>query len=144
METRIGRYLTGLIPVVGVALIMAGCAPVPPGREGGPPRTDSVDLAAIHTAGSPQFDAACLSCHVDIMKRTTLNPKFKEAHAAMVPFAPDYDQKEGVTNATCVSCHAKVDVIQHSGMYIRKNSDVASCEGCHGKAGLSSKKFYAN
>ena len=144
MKARTGWYLIGLLLVVGVVGAVVACAGIPPGREGGPPRVESPDLIAIHTAGSPQFNQACLSCHTDIMKRPTLNPKFKEAHAAMIPFAPDYDSKVGVTNQTCVSCHTKVDVIQHSGMQIRKNSDVSSCEGCHGKTGPSSKKFYAN
>jgi hypothetical protein len=144
MKAGSSWYPTGLILVVGVALALAGCAPVPAGREAGPPRADTSDLVAIHTAGSPHFNKACLSCHGDIMKRPTLNPKFKEAHAAMIPFAPDYDAKVGVTNQTCVSCHAKVDVIQHSGTQIRKNSDVTACAGCHGKAGVSSKKFYVD
>ncbi len=143
MRARATWHLTGLILIVGSAFAAVGCARALPGREGGPPRAGSVNLEAIHTAGSPQFDKACLGCHGDIMKRPTLNPKVKEAHAAMVPFAPDYDPKVGVTDQVCVSCHAKVDVIQHSGMHIRKNSDVALCEGCHGKTGMASKKFYA-
>lgn len=144
MRARVSWHLTGLALIVGSALGVASCAAVPPAREGEPPRADSVDLVAIHSPGSPQFNGSCLSCHADIMKRTTLSPKVKDAHAAMIPFAPDYDPKVGVTNDTCKSCHAKVDVTQHSGMYIRKNSDVALCEGCHSKSGPSSKKFYAN
>lgn len=135
---------TRLLLVVGIALAVAGCAAAPPGRDAGPPRADAVDLVAIHSADAPQFSKACLNCHGDIMKRTTLNPKFKEAHAAMVPFMPDYDAETGVTNQNCLSCHGKVDVAQHSGVFVRKNSDVAACEGCHSKTGMSSKKFYAN
>jgi hypothetical protein len=140
-----GSYwrLIGLTVLGGLALVLAGCV-VAPGVAPGPPRADVPDLAALHDAKSPSFNKNCLSCHGDIMTRTTLNPKFKEAHAAMVPFAPGYDAKVGVTNETCTSCHGKVDLLQHSGEQIRKNADVASCGACHGKSGPSSKKFYAN
>lgn len=127
----------------GLALVLTGCV-VAPGVAPGPPRADVPDLVALHDAKSPAYNKNCLNCHGDIMKRTTLNPKFKEAHAAMVPFAPGYDAKAGVTNETCTSCHGKVDLLQHSGEQIRKNADVASCGACHGKSGPSSKKFYAN
>ena len=110
----------------------------------GPPRTDAPDLAALHDANSPSFNKKCLTCHADIMKRTTLNKKFKEAHAAMIPFAPGYNAKIGVTNDLCVSCHARVDILQHSGEQIRKNANVSACAACHGQSGPSSKKFYAN
>ena len=133
-----------LLLVVGIVLAVAGCVAAPRGREAGPPGADTADLVAIHTAGSPQYSKACLTCHADVTSRKTLNPKFKEAHAAMIPFMPDYDAKIGVTNQNCLSCHDKVDPVQHSGMYIRKNSDVAACEGCHSTTGMSSKKFYAN
>ncbi len=135
--------LFGLTPAGGLALILAGCV-VAPGAAPGPPRADAPDLVALHDAKSPSFDKNCLGCHGNIMQRTTLNPKIKEAHAAMLPFAPAYDAKVGVTNDVCISCHGKVDLLQHSGEQIRKNVDVASCAACHGKSGLSSKKFYAN
>ncbi len=135
--------LLGLTLVGGLALVLAGCA-VAPGVAPGPPRAGAPNLVALHDTKSPAYDKNCLSCHGDIMTRTTLNPKFKEAHAAMVPFAPGYDAKVGVTNEICTSCHRRVDLVQHSGEQIRKNADVASCTACHGKSGASSKKFYAN
>lgn len=137
------RRLFGLTAVGGLAVVLAGCV-VAPGVAPGPPRADAPDLVALHNAKSPSYDKNCLSCHGDIMTRTTLNPKIKEAHAAMVPFAPGYDEKVGVTNETCTSCHSRVDLLQHSGEQIRKNADVASCGACHSKSGPSSKKFYAN
>ena len=133
----------GLTLLGGLALVLAGCV-VAPGVAPGPPRADVPDLVALHDAKSPTHNKNCLSCHGDIMKRTTLNPKIKEAHAAMVPFAPGYDAKAGVTSETCTSCHGKVDLLQHSGEQIRKNADVASCGACHSKSGPSSKNFYAN
>ena len=132
-----------LILLLAVAVGGAGCVAAPPGRGAGPPRADSRDLAAVHTAGSPDFNRQCLGCHADIMKRTTLKPGVKEAHAAMIPFLPDFDAKVGVTNNNCQSCHARVDVVQHSGMQIRKNSDPSSCAACHGKSGAANRKFYA-
>jgi nitrate reductase cytochrome c-type subunit len=137
------RRLFQLTLLGGLALVLAGCV-VAPGVAPGPPRADAPDLVALHAAKSPAYDKNCLSCHGDIMKRTTRDPRFKEAHAAMVPFAPGYDAKVGVTNETCVSCHGSVDLVQHSGEQIRKNADVASCAACHSKSGPSTKKFYAN
>lgn len=140
------RRLAVTIRLVGVAAVVfaTGCTLAPTARDAGPLRADAPDLAAIHDASSPGFRRACLGCHADIMKRATRDPRFKEAHAAMIPFLPDYDAKLGVTDANCVSCHARVDVIQHSGVQIRRNADVTGCEGCHGKTGPASKKFYAN
>ncbi len=137
------RTLVGLTLAGGLALVLAGCV-VAPGVAPGPLRADAPDLAALHNAKSPAYNKNCLSCHGDIMQRTTLNSKIKEAHAAMVPFAPGYDAKVGVTNETCASCHGRVDLVQHSGEQIRKNADVASCGACHSKSGPSSKKFYGN
>ncbi len=137
------RRLLGLTVAAGLVLVLAGCAAAP-GVTPGPPRAVAPDLVALHDAKSPSFDKNCLSCHGDIMKRTTLNPKFKEAHAAMIPFAPAYDAKAGVTNEVCISCHGRVDLVQHSGEQIRKNADVGSCAACHGKSGSATRKFYAN
>lgn len=137
------RTLFGLALVGGLALVLAGCV-VAPGVAPGPLRADAPDLVALHDAKSLSYDKNCLSCHGDIMTRTTLNPKFKEAHAAMVPFAPGYDPKVGVTNEICTSCHGNVDLVQHSGEQIRRNADITSCAACHNKSGPSTKKFYAN
>jgi len=137
------RILLGLILIGAVAaglIGFAGAAGVSPG----PPRAKSPDLVALHDASSPSFNKNCLKCHGDIMKRTTLNKKIKEAHAAMVPFTPGYDPKVGVTNKDCVSCHGRVDLLQRSGEQIRKNANVALCTGCHSQSGPSPKKFYAN
>jgi hypothetical protein len=135
-----------------IVLVAVGCAVAPARREAGPPKMEGPNLAAIHDASSPEFNRACLDCHADVMQRTTLNPKLKDAHAAMVRFMPGYDTKVGVTNENCVSCHGKVDVIQHSGMSLRKNVDVSGCQGCHNNTGPApaaparpaKKKFYAN
>ena len=143
MDASRRAHLLRVMVIAAVVLFVAGCAAAPPGREAGPPRLDSVDLAAVHTAGSPQFRGECLACHGDVMKRPTLKPGIKEAHAAMIPFLPDYDEKVGVTNSNCQSCHTKVDVLQHSGVQIRKNSDPSSCAACHGRSGVATKKFYA-
>ena len=91
-ESHGGRFRLTLL--AGLALVLAGCV-VPPGVAPGPPRAEAPDVVALHDAKSPSYDKNCLSCHGDIMKRTTLNPKVKEAHAAMVPFAPGYDAKVG-------------------------------------------------
>lgn len=132
------------VTAAALLLVAAGCALAPAAREAGAPRGDGPDLVAIHDPASPAFDRRCLGCHADVMRRRTLRPDVKEAHAAMIPFLPDYDTKAGVTNETCRSCHATVDVVQRSGAHIRRNTEVTGCEGCHGKTGPASRKFYAN
>ncbi len=144
MVRSLPARVTGVVAAIPLVVVVVGCAVAPPVQQAGPPRTDVVDLKAIHDATSPKFDRACLDCHADIMKRGTLDPRRKEAHAAMIPFMPDYDAKVGVTNDNCRSCHVNVDAIQHSGALVRKNTDMAVCETCHGKGGPSRKAFYAN
>ena len=137
------KTLLSVILLSGLTLVLAGCAGAP-GVVPGPPRADAPNLVAIHDLKSPSLNKNCLGCHWDIMVRPTLNPLFKEAHGAMIPFTPGYDPKVGVTNETCAACHGSVDLVQHSGEQIRKNASVASCALCHSKNGPSSKKFYAN
>ncbi len=135
------RKSRGLIALGGFALVLAG--PVAASAAAaGPPRADAPDLVAVHDATSPAYNKNCLACHGDIMTRPTLNPKFKEAHAAMVPFAPGYDPKAGVTSVTCAFCHRKVDLAQHSAALVRKNVNVSSCAMCHSRSGPAAKKFY--
>ena len=140
---RLTTHAKRLLLMTALGLAFAGCAAAPSGREAGPPRADALDLAALHNPDSPQFRGACLGCHADLMTQATLKPAVKNAHAAMVPLMPDYDAKAGVTNDNCRTCHARVDVVQHSGMQIRKNTDPSSCAACHGKNGMATKKFYA-
>ena len=140
---RFARAVIGLALICGLAVVSTGRAEAA-SASSGPPRSKAPDLITLHDASSPSFNKNCLSCHGDIMKKTTLNKKFKEAHAAMVPFMPGYDVKRGVTNKACVSCHGKVDLLEHSGEQIRRNANVSACVTCHNKSGPSSKKFYAN
>lgn len=135
--------LTGLMLVAALTLLPSGVG-IAASSADGPLRATAPDLVAIHSADSPSFNKNCLRCHQDVMKRGTLNSKIKNAHAAMVPFAPGYDHKRGATNEVCISCHAKTDLLEHSAAQIRKNVSSAQCAACHNKAGPSSKKFYAN
>ena len=135
------KALMGLILIGGLALVVGekGAA-----QSDGPLRTNTPDLTAIHDSNSSSFNKNCLQCHRDVMTRATLDSKIKNAHAAMVPFAPGYDAKRGATNEVCLVCHTKTDVLQHSATQLRKNVDPSLCAACHNKSGLSSKKFYAN
>jgi hypothetical protein len=135
--------LTGLMLVTALALLSSRIG-VSASETDGPLRATAPDLVAVHDADSSSFNKNCLSCHQDVMNRGTLNSKIKNAHAAMVPFAPGYDYKRGATNEVCISCHTKTDLLQHSGAQIRKNVSVSTCTTCHNKSGPSSKKFYAN
>ncbi len=136
------RIPFGLILLGGLGVVVVACA-LAPGIALGPPRAEAPDLVALHDAKSPAYNKDCLSCHDGIMTRATLNPQIKNAHAAMVPFAPAYDPKVGVTNEVCRSCHGRGDLMQQSGEQLRTNGDVDSCAACHGKSGSASKKFYA-
>lgn len=138
------RALVGFTLAGGLTLAVAVHAAGTASASLGPPQAKSPDLAALHDAGSPSFSKDCLTCHADVMKKSTLDRKVRNAHAAMVPFAPGYDSKKGVTSAVCVSCHERVDVVQHSAAQIRRNVSVDACVACHGKSGPSSRKFYAN
>lgn len=142
---EICRRMDGLAALGALVLALASHpAGGATGVSGGPPRADAPDLAAIHDGNSPSYQKNCLGCHADIMKKTTLDKKFKEAHRAMIPFAPGYAAKAGATSEVCASCHAKVDLLEHSAALIRRNVGVAACAACHGKSGPSSKKFYMN
>ena len=140
---RLRNSLIGLL-LVGALALLSSQIGVAASDADQPLRAAAPDLVAIHDAGSPSFNKNCLTCHADVMKRTTLDKKTKNAHAAMVPFMPGYDYKRGATNEVCISCHAKTDVLQHSAAEIRKNVGTSLCAACHNKAGPSSKKFYAN
>jgi len=140
---RFSRTVIGLALIGGLAVVFTGyvkAASVLPG----PLRANAPDLIALHDARSSSFNKNCLNCHGDIMRKTTLNKKFKEAHAAMIPFVPGYDAKVGVTNKVCASCHGRMDLVEYSGEQIRRNASVSVCVACHNKSGPSSKKFYAN
>jgi hypothetical protein len=137
------KSLAGLM-LVGALALLSSRYDVFASEVAAPLRTSAPDLVAIHDAGSPSFNKKCLACHQDVMKQETLDKRIKNAHAAMVPFAPGYDYKRGPTNEVCISCHAKTDVLQHSAAQLRRNVSVSLCAACHNKAGPSSKKFYAN
>ena len=140
---RLRNPLIGLL-LVGALVLVSSRGGVAAPDSSGLLRATAPDLAAIHDAGSPSINKNCLGCHQDVMTRGTLNRKIKNAHAAMVPFAPGYNYKRGATNEVCISCHAKTDLLQHSAAQVRRNVGVSLCAACHNKAGPSSKKFYAN
>ncbi len=142
MKRYIPNALIGMLLIASSAFATTGLGAA--SNSAVPLRANAPDLSAIHDSSSPSFDKNCLKCHADVMKRRTSNAKIKDAHAAMVPFAPGYNAKAGATNEVCVSCHANVDVLQHSAAQIRKEVSVTICAGCHNAAGPSSKKFYAN
>lgn len=100
------------------------------------------NIRALHEANSPQYNGDCLSCHRDVMQRTTLNPKIQDVHIVMMPFVEGYNAAKGPTNANCTSCHKGVDFEGHSTAGIRNEVDAESCARCHGPAGPG-KKFYA-
>ena len=101
-----------------------------------------VSFAAVHNPAASGYDGNCLSCHADVLNRTTLDPKIRDAHAAMMPFVPGYQAAKGATNENCNFCHKGADLRDHSVGNIRKDVNVESCVACHGTQGPG-KKLYA-
>lgn len=94
------------------------------------------NLAAIHDPQSPQYDGRCLSCHQQVLKSTTLDPRIASFHQAMLPFTPGYSPRKGPQDHNCVFCHRNaVDFEQRSGASLRRNVAVEACVYCHGRSG---------
>lgn len=94
------------------------------------------NVAAWHDPGNPQYKPQCLSCHQQILKDSSLDPRIAAFHQAMLPYTPGYSPRKGATNDNCVFCHRnKVDFDQKSGASLRRNVAVEACVYCHGRSG---------
>ena len=121
------------------SLVAAGCADR---RLGGNSGTgDAANLTtntvALHDSNSEQYRDDCLSCHSEILTEESLDPSIPTAHNAMLPETPGE-----TTQAKCVYCHTRTDILQHSAGNIRRNVAVATCDLCHGPSGPSTKQYY--
>ena len=126
--SRGGRIVIAVSAALVLMILAASCSR--PSDKAIP-----ANIIALHDTASPQFNGDCLSCHKDVTKRTTLDPKIKDAHAIMMPFVPGYSAAKGATNETCNFCHKGVDLRDHSSAGIRKEVSPESCALCHGPAG---------
>lgn len=96
----------------------------------------AVNATAIHDPQSPSYKSDCLTCHVDVLKQTTADPRVQTFHNAMLPFTPGYNPRKGAQNTNCVFCHrAAVDFTQESGAELRRTVSVEACVSCHSRSG---------
>lgn len=66
----------------------------------------------------------CLSCHTNIKKDVSSNPKFKTFHRLHL-------ESKLATPKECTDCHASVDLRDGSAASLRKQVDAQICAGCH-------------
>lgn len=93
------------------------------------------NLAALHDRESSSYNSDCLSCHADILKESSTNPRIPGIHQKMLPYTPGYSPTKGPTNATCQKCHFTVDYEATLAGGIRKQVSASSCALCHSPAG---------
>ena len=87
----------------------------------------AVNATAIHDPESPSYKSDCLTCHADVLKQTTADPRVQTFHNAMLPFTPGYNPRKGPDNKNCVFCHrAAIDFTQESGAELRRTVSVLS------------------
>ena len=96
----------------------------------------AVNATAIHGPQSASYKSDCLTCHADVLKQATADPRVQAFHNAMLPFTPGYNPRKGAQNTNCVYCHrAAVDFTQQSGAELRRAVSVDACVSCHSRSG---------
>lgn len=115
---------------VAVALLPLLLAVFPAGGA------QAANATALHDPESKAYRSDCLTCHADVLKKTTLDPRVQTFHNAMLPFTPGFNPRKGAENKNCVFCHrAAVDFVQESGAELRRKVSVEACVSCHGPSG---------
>lgn len=99
------------------------------------------NYVAIHDPGSPSYDSKCLSCHADVLKETSLDPRVPSIHQVMVPYTPGFNPRKGITNEACIKCHQAVDVRDGSAAGLRVQVTRETCALCHRSVGPG-KRLY--
>ena len=98
--------------------------------------TATVNLTAVHDPNSAAYNDNCLSCHADILKQSSSDPRVLAFHQAMLPYTPGYNARKGAQNKNCVTCHRDaIDFRQESGISLRRSVSIESCVYCHGRSG---------
>ncbi len=82
------------------------------------------NLIELHKSSASSSNADCLSCHRDLTKQITLNPKIKTFHRLHL------ESKRG-TPKNCSDCHQSVDLRNGSAAALRRQVDPQLCAGCH-------------
>lgn len=119
------------IAAVALLALLLAVAGLPGGAD-----AQATNATAIHDPESKAYRSDCLTCHADILKKTTLDPRVQTFHNAMLPFTPGFNPRKGAENKNCVFCHrAAVDFVQESGAELRRKVSVEACVSCHGPSG---------
>lgn len=78
----------------------------------------------------------CLTCHANIKKEVSSNPKFKTFHRLHLE-----SKKE--TPKDCTDCHTSVDLRDGSAASLKKQVDPQLCAGCHSGGEKGIKNLFA-
>ena len=84
--------------------------------------TQSANLVGLHKNAKANA-GKCVSCHSDIPKQKSDDPKVKAFH----PLHLD----SPLLKLACVDCHKSVDLREKSGAKVRKQVDPGICSSCH-------------
>lgn len=124
-----------LVAIIAVTLPLAG---TPAASESAPATAEAsaTNPSALHDPDSSAYDGRCLSCHQDVLKKGSSDPRILPFHQAMLPYVPGYNPRKGAQDRHCVVCHDRaIDFNQGSGSSLRRNVSVESCVYCHGRSG---------
>jgi len=135
-KRTLASALVALLSALGLASGRATAQAPAPGVATAPANT-----VAIHDPESPSYDPKCLSCHADILKETSLDPRVPSIHMKMIPYTPGFNPRKGITNETCVKCHQAVDVRDGSAAGLRVQVTRETCALCHRSVGPG-KRLY--
>ncbi len=96
----------------------------------------AVNATALHDPKSKAYNSQCLSCHADVLKETTSDPRVQAFHSAMLPYTPGYNPRKGAQDKNCIYCHSvAIDFQQKSGASLRRTVSITACVNCHGRSG---------
>ena len=130
MKKTFASALVALLPALGLAAERATWEAQAPVVSAAPANT-----VAIHDPDSPSYDPNCLSCHADVLKETSLDPRVPSIHQEMVPYTPGFNPRKGITNEVCVKCHRSVDIRDGSAAGLRIQVTRENCALCHRPVG---------
>ena len=58
----------------------------------------AANATAIHDPQSSSYKADCLTCHADVLKQTSADPRVQTFHNAMLPFTPGFGSPSNLSN----------------------------------------------
>ncbi len=94
------------------------------------------NLMELHKNAGTATNKACLSCHQDVLKQTSLNKQIKTFHRLHLESKLD-------TPKQCADCHQQVDLREGSAAALRKQVDPQLCAGCHSGGVKGARALFA-